>query len=221
MNTNYGTSYDILTIDDLNYYNTNHYYIKPELFDADSVNRLIWFSFYSESLDCDYDRFMLNRAILLSLDLIPMVDEIPADYIRKYVVDPETLSVEDVDRIMDDYLLNRSEGLTDDERRIAEVIKYNISFHDIMNWRYNVPLGRRANGNIFMVLSPSTIRYQGIIDGCSSMNVYLNSEMQFDMAANKEVRVIVKDTPEFFEETFGRTYESVLEEYGLPVNPTI
>lgn len=221
INSKYGTSYENLTIDDVNYYNTNHYYISAELFNADAVNRLIWFSFLSSNLDCDFDSFMLNRAILLSLGLTPMVDEIPYAYIVKYVPGVDGLTLEEVNEIMNDWVQSRGAGLTEDELRIAEVIKYNISFHDILNWRYGISLGRSESGSICMTLKPNSMKYQGVIDGCSSLGVELNTEMQYYAPTNEDVRVIVKDTPEFFEETYGKSYESVLEEYGLPINPEI
>lgn len=221
INSLYGTSYELITVDDINYFNTNHYYISAEKFDGDAVNRLIWFSFYSGNLDCNYDCFMLNRAIMLSLDLVPMVDEIPSSYIYKYVPGASSVTIEQFDFIMDDYLRNGGRGLTEDELLLAEVLKYNISFHDILNWRYNVPMGRRTNGTICMLLTPNSRRYQGVIDGCGSLGVTLNTEQQYYAPTDEEVRVIVKDTPEFFEEIYGVSYEEVLEMYGLPLNPVI
>lgn len=220
INEKYGTSYEVVNIDDVNFYNTNHYHIAPELFDADAVNRLIWFSYYSGSLDCDFDCFMVNRAIMLSLGLVPMVDEIPYEYIAKYA--PITdVTLDELHSMIDDYLHNGGRGLTEDELTLVEILKYNISFHDILNWRYDIPLGRRTDGTICMLLTPNLNRYQGVIDGCASLGVDLNTEMEYYAPKDVEVRVIIPDTPEYFEQVYGRTYESVLEEYGLPLNPEI
>ena len=219
INDTYGTDFDQITIDDVNFYNTNHYYIPAEKFDGDVVNRHIWFSFLSEQFDLDFDYFMVNRAILLSLNLVPMVDEIPASYIEEYCPIASEIDAQYLDEIMNAWLWESDRKLTAEEEQFVNIIKYNIWYHDLYNWTYNIPVYRRTTGEIGVCLTPNTSRYQGIIDGCSSLGVTLNTQMQYYEDTNQDVRVIVADTPEFFEETYGRTYVSVLEEYGLPVNP--
>lgn len=219
INDTYGTDFDQITIDDVNFYNTNHYYIPAEKFDGDVVNRHIWFSFLSEQFDLDFDYFMVNRAILLSLDLVPMIDEIPASYIEEYCPIASEIDAQYLDEIMNAWLWESDRKLTTEEEQFVNIIKYNIWYHDLYNWTYNIPVYRRTTGEISVCLTPNTSRYQGIIDGCSSLGVTLNTQMQYYEDTNQDVRVIIADTPEFFEETYGRTYVSVLEEYGLPVNP--
>lgn len=220
VNESLGADYDSVTIDDLDFYNTNHYHIKPEVFDADAVNRFIWFTYYSSNVSCEFDSFMVNRAILLSLGLRPMLDEIPSWYIEKYVPLGNTITAEEYDEIIDIWLKGGDRELTADENTLVEVTKYNLTYHDIMNWRYKINLGRRLDNGVLTVdLNPDSMKYQGVIDGCASLGVVLNIEMMYSESAEGEVRVIVPDTPEYFEEIFGRSYESVLEEYGLPVEP--
>ena len=202
----YNIDLEYATIDDINYLNNTQ--ASPFNFDDDYAELIV--------NQIRYEDYKVVRACLLSLDLIPFLNEIPAQYFANYLSNYYEMSDSELESFLVNFQFDNPSSNSD--LVFMEILCYNMGVNHTSLYR-NVPYCRTSTGVFTMDIKPTDPRYTTIINAFAKLGMPLNTQTMIDPETGEEIEVIVPDTPEHFEEIFGESYTDVLERAGLPLNP--
>ena len=218
LNLKYGLYYGDnveFELDDFNYINT---FKSDKYISSNALENLFKSDFHQSG--------MILRAVMMSLNLRPYIDEIPYEYMISVFNDYYELSEEELNALLTEYESKRNPALRERILAFYTLYRYNQHLHMLAGYKLNsdedsdvthsIEFARNKGGSLRLNIEPTDYINTMIIRALKMNKEPLNTEKYVNTFDGTSFTAILKDTEKSYMECFGTDYRSILNYAGLP-----